>query len=273
MKSLLTWRRPPGLRCPRSMKPLLARVFACVCVLLYAAAAQAPDPAQTIQTLRRELAARNHILADWAGLTRYGSENTEIRPPAPGENRVVFLGDDITEHWGAGGGRGSAPFFPGKAYLNRGISGQTTPQMLVRFRQDVILLKPRVVVIQAGANDLAGLMGPATEGTMAENFTSMVELAKANNIRVILASVTPVCDCFTNQTRLRPQGKIISLNGWIRDYAAQSGSVYLNYYAALADGRDFRKDLTVDGLLPNDAGYAVMAPLAEQAIALALSRP
>jgi lysophospholipase L1-like esterase len=229
------------------------------------AAAQAPDPAQTIQTLRRELAAQKHLLADWAGLTRYGSENTEIRPPKPGENRVVFLGDDITEHW--------TPFFPAKPYLNRGIAGQTTPQMLVRFRQDVILLKPKVVVIQAGANDLASLLSPATEGTMAENFTSMVELAKANGIRVVLASVTPVCDCFTNQTKLRPQGKIISLNAWIRDYAAKSGSIYLNYYSALAEGRDFKKELTVDGLLPNDAGYAAMAPLAEQAIAQALSRP
>jgi lysophospholipase L1-like esterase len=144
--------------------------------------------------------------------------------------------------------------------------------MLVRFRQDVILLKPRVVVILAGANDLAGLMGPATEGTMAENFTSMVELAKANGIRVVLASVTPVCDCFTNQTKLGPLGKIVSLNGWLRDYAVKSGSVYLNYYAALADGRDFKKGLTSDGLLPNDAGYAVMAPMAEQAIAQALGR-
>jgi lysophospholipase L1-like esterase len=241
-------------------------LLACICV--FTAAAQTPDPAQTIQSLRRELAAQKHLLADWAGLTRYGSENTEIRPPKPGENRVVFLGDDVTEHWG----QGSAPFFPGKPYLNRGISGQTTPQMLVRFRQDVILLKPKVVVIQAGTNDLASLLSPATEGTMAENFTSMVELAKANGIHVVLASVTPVCDCFANQTKLRPQGKIISLNGWIRDYATKSGSIYLNYYAALADGRDFKKELTVDGLLPNDAGYAVMAPLAEQAIAQALAR-
>jgi lysophospholipase L1-like esterase len=238
------------------------------CLFVFAAAAQSPDPAQTIQALRRELAAQKHLLADWAGLTRYGSENTEIPPPKPGENRVVFLGDDITENWG----KGKTPFFPSQPYWNRGISGQTTPQMLVRFRQDVILLKPKVVVIQAGTNDLASLLSPATEGTIAENLTSMVELAKANGIRVVLASVTPVCDCVTNQTRLRPQGKIISLNGWIRDYAAKSESIYLNFYSALADGRDFRKDLTSDGLLPNDAGYAVMAPLAEQAIRAALAR-
>ena len=219
-----------------------------------------------VQALEKQLAAQRHLLVDWAGLTRYGSENTEMRPPAPGENRVVFLGDEITEFWG----QGAARFFPGKPYLNRGISRQTTPQMLVRFRQDVILLKPRVVVILAGTNDLAGVTGPATEGTMAENFISMTELAKVNGIRVVLASVTPVCDCFTKQTALRPQGKIIGLNGWIKDYAARSGSIYLDYYSALADGRNLKKELTRDGLLPNDAGYSVMAPLAEKAIAQAL---
>jgi lysophospholipase L1-like esterase len=205
-----------------------------------------------------------HLLIDWAGLTRYGSEDAEIRAPKPGEDRVVFLGDQITDKW--------TPFFPGKPYLNRGIANQTSPQMLVRFRQDVISLKPKVVVIEAGTNDLASVTGPSTEGMIAENFMSMVELAKVNGIRVVLASVTPVCDCFTNQTALRPQGKIISLNGWIKGYAASSGSVYLNYYASLADGRNFKKDLTSDGLVPNEAGYNVMTPLAEKAIAEALGR-
>ena len=185
-----------------------------------------------------------------------------------GEQRVVFLGDQITELWG----QGSAKFFPGKPYVNRGVTGQTTPQMLVRFRQDVIALKPRVVVIHGGTNDLTGVMGPGTEGTVGDNLTSMTELAGANGIRVVLASVTPVCDCFKEQTAVRPQGKIIGLNGWIRDYAARSGAVYLNYYAALAEGRNFRTALTRDGLLPNDAGYDVMAPLAEQAIAQALAQ-
>jgi lysophospholipase L1-like esterase len=208
-----------------------------------------------------------HLLTDWAGLTRYGSENTELRPPKPEDNRVVFLGDQITEQWGVVNNK----FFPGKSYLNRGIKSQTTPQMLVRFRQDVISLKPKVVVILAGTNDVASYTGPSTEGMIGENITSMVELAKVNGIRVVLASVTPVCDCFKNQTALRPQGKIIGLNGWIKDYAASSGSVYLNYYSALADGRNLKKDLTSDGLLPNEAGYAVMAPLAEKAIAEALA--
>jgi len=234
----------------------LSMTLTCLLVFGWSAKTQTGDPANL-----------RHLLIDWAGLTRYGSENAELRSPKPGENRVVFLGDQITEQWGASDGR----FFPGKPYLNRGIHSQTTPQMLVRFRQDVISLKPKVVVILAGTNDMASYTGPSTEGMIAENVTSMVELAKANGIRVVLASVTPVCDCFKNQTALRPQGKIIGLNGWIKDYAARSGSVYLDYYSALTEGRNFKKELTSDGLLPNEAGYTLMAPLAEKAIAEALA--
>lgn len=230
-------------------------------------AAQAPSPEERIQELERRVTYQRKLLIDWGGLTRYGSENTELPAPKAGESRVVFLGDQITEKWGT-----SDSFFPGKQYLNRGISGQTSPQMLVRFHQDVVTLKPKVVIIEAGTNDLAAVMGPATQGTMAENFMSMVEIAKANGIRVVLASITPVCDCFTKQTGARPQGKIIGLNGWIKDYAAESGSVYLDYYSALADGRNFKKELTADGLLPNEAGYRVMAPLAEKAIGEALAK-
>jgi lysophospholipase L1-like esterase len=232
----------------------------CLLFLTCSAKAQTANPASQTEYTR-------HLLIDWAGLTHYGSEDAELRPPKPGEDRVVFLGDQITQQWGAGDGR----FFPGKPYLNRGIRGQTTPQMLVRFRQDVISLKPKVVVILAGTNDIASYTGPSTEGMIAENVTSMVELAKVNGIHVVLASVTPVCDCFKNQTALRPQGKIIGLNGWIKDYAARSGGIYLDYYSALADGRNFKKELTSDGLLPNEAGYAVMVPLAEKAIAGALA--
>jgi lysophospholipase L1-like esterase len=201
---------------------------------------------------------------DWAGLIRYGSENAELRAPKPNEDRVVFLGDQVTELWA----QSKAGFFRGKPFLNRGIGGQTSAQMLARFQQDVVALKPKVVVIQAGVNDLL----VSTEGVMADNYMSMMDIAKANGIRVVLASVTPVCDCYTRQTGLRPQGKIISLNGWIRDFAASSGAVFLNYYSALADGRNFKKELTDDGLLPNDAAYGVMAPLAEKAIAEALSK-
>jgi lysophospholipase L1-like esterase len=214
------------------------------------------------EQLETELDAYRRVLLDWGGLTRYGSENAELKPQ-PG--RVVFLGDEITENWGP-------EFFPGKPYVNRGITRQTTAQMLVRFRQDVISLKPAVVVIQAGTNDLASVMGPSTEGTMAEHFMSMVELTKTHHIKVVLASVTPVCDCFTKITGRRPVGKILGLNGWLKDYAAKNGLVYLDYYAALVEGRFFKKSLTVDGLVPNAAGYAVMAPLAEKAIDQALGR-
>lgn len=242
------------------------KLFCCWLLAVSALCAQQPE-APNINELEQELTAYRRLLMDWGGLIRYGSENTELKL-APGENRVVFLGDEITENWGSG----KAKFFPGKPYLNRGITRQVTAQMLVRFRQDVIDLKPKVVVIQAGSNDVASVMGPSTEGTMAEHFMSMVELAKLHNIRVVLASVTPVCDCFQKMTGRRPPGKIIGLNGWLKGYAKQSGSVYLDYYSALADGRAMRKELTVDGLIPNDAGYERMAPLAEQAIAAALNQ-
>ena len=220
----------------------------------------------TREELEREITAQQRLLNDWAGLTRYGSENTELKLP-PNENRVVFIGDEITENWG----EGEAKFFPGRPYFNRGIARQTTPQMLVRFRQDVISLKPKVVVIQAGTNDIAGAAGPITEAMAGENFMSMVELAKVHGIKVVLASLTPVCDCFRNLTGRRPAGKIIGMNGWLKRYAAQSGSVYLDYYSALVDGRAMKKELTVDGFIPNDAGYEKMAALAEKAIAEALS--
>jgi lysophospholipase L1-like esterase len=228
--------------------------------------AQAQD--ERIAALERTVELQRKLLHDWAGLIRYGSENTEIAPPKPGENRVVFLGDDATEFWGSG----ETKFFQGKPYLNRGIRRQTTPQMLLRFRQDVIALAPKVVVIQGGMNDIAALTGPGTQGMMIENFQSMAELARVNGIVVVLASLLPVCDCGTNQTALRPVGKILGMNGWLRDYAEKTGSVYLDYYSAMAEGRAFKREWTRDGLLPNEAGYAVMAPLAEEAIAKALKR-
>ncbi|HKE04070.1 MAG TPA: SGNH/GDSL hydrolase family protein [Blastocatellia bacterium] len=251
------------------MKFWIIKILLGLAVLSCLVSAQSPrDCASMTAALEQRLEAQRRLLTDWAGLIRYGSENTELPPPAPGEDRVVFLGDEITEYWG----RGAAKFFPGKPYLNRGIKGQTTPQMLVRFRQDVIALRPKVVVILAGMNDIASVTGPITQGMFAENVMSIVELARANNISVVLASLTPICDCFTKQTTLRPQGKIIGMNGWLKEYAARSGSVYLNYYSAMADGRNLKQELTGDGLLPNDAGYAVMAPLAEAAIAQALGK-
>src|SRR5437016_4684007 len=155
--------------------------------------AQVSEPqlsgADRIHSLERQLAEQRRMLRDWGGLIRYGSDNSELRPSASGENRVIFFGDQITEYWD----RENDGFFRGKPWLNRGIAGQTTDQMLVRFRQDVIALHPKAVVILAGLNDIAGLHGSSTEEMIMDNLTSMAELARANEIRVVLASVTPVC--------------------------------------------------------------------------------
>ena len=206
------------------------------------------------------------MLSDYAGLTRYGSENSELPPPKAGERRVVFFGDDATEKWP------DATLFGAGGSVNRGIAGQNSAQMLLRFRQDVIGLAPAVVVIHAGSNDLARMLGPGTRGTFADNIMSMAELAKANRIRVVLASILPVCDCFRDQTSLRSPVRLADFNEWLREYAKTSGAVYLDYFTALSEGRNFKEALTADGLLPNAKGYAVMKPLAERAIAEALKR-
>jgi lysophospholipase L1-like esterase len=251
------------------MKWLAAALY----VMTIAGQTPRPEPREkliereiTREDLERENDAYRRILLDWGGLVRYGSDNAELKYDP---NRVVFLGDEITERWG----EGKTPFFPGKPYLNRGITRQTAAQMLVRFRQDVIALRPKVVVIQAGTNDLASVMGPSTEATMADHMQTMVELARLHGIRVVLASVTPVCDCGQKQTIRRPPGKIIGMNQWLKSYAASAGVVYLDYYSALADGRLMKPALTVDGLIPNDAGYERMALLAGKAIAEALAKP
>ncbi len=203
---------------------------------------------------------------DWANLARFRDANVSLGDPAPGERRVVFMGNSITEGW--------APLFakafPGKPYIGRGISGQTTPQMLVRFRQDVIALKPVVVVILAGTNDIAGNTGPSTLEMIEDNLASMAELAKANGIRVVLSSVLPVWD-YPWKPGLAPSQKIVTLNGWMKRYCASHGCIYLDYHSAMADERQgMRAGLSGDGVHPNEAGYGVMAPLVEAAIAKAL---
>jgi lysophospholipase L1-like esterase len=223
--------------------------------------AGAPMSAAQIQT---QLARDEKILQDWANLARYRQENSLLPSSGATEGRVVFMGDSITDAWG----RSRGVFFPGKPYINRGISGQTTPQMLIRFRPDVIALKPKTVVILAGTNDLAGNTGPESLEDIEDNLQSMAELAKANGIKVVLSSVMPVCDYIKPQTERRPPEKIVTLNAWIRGYCASNHLTYLDYYSALIDDHKmFRKELTFDGLHPNDAGYAVMSPLAAQAIA------
>jgi lysophospholipase L1-like esterase len=214
-------------------------------------------------------------LRDWPAVARYRDENSKTAAPDKEMKRVVFLGDSITDGWHnpANGG-----FFPDKPYVNRGISGQTTPQMLIRFRPDVIALKPDVVVILAGTNDIAGNTGPMTLQAIEDNLTSISELARAHGIRVVLASLLPVSDYEKtadgqprNQTTRRPPEKIKALNEWMKQYAAENKLTYLDYYSAMVDDKGFLKDeLSNDGLHPNAQGYQVMNPLAEKAIAAAL---
>jgi len=235
--------------------------------LLYAgiiALAALPFERATAQT------ADERLKTDWPYLQRYQTENAALSPPKAGENRVVFMGNSITEGW--------AKYFPtmfaGKPYINRGIGGQTTSQLVVRFRADVIALGPKVVVILAGTNDIAGNTGPMSLEDIEANFATMVELARAHGVRVVLSSVIPVHN-YTPASELtfprRPPAQIAALNKWLKDYAATSGCVYLDYAAAMSDDKGMlRRELAEDGLLPNPAGYAIMAPLAEQAIGKAL---
>jgi lysophospholipase L1-like esterase len=204
--------------------------------------------------------------ADWPNLARYRDANAQLGPPARGERRVVFYGNSITEGWAPH----FAAMFPGKPYVGRGISGQTTPQLLVRFRQDVVALKPAVVVILAGTNDIAGNTGPSTLEMIEDNLASMTEIARANHIRVVLSSVLPVYDYPWKPGR-EPAPKIVALNAWMKRYAASAGAVYLDYHTAMKDARDgLPPELAADGVHPTEAGYRIMAPLAARAIALAL---
>jgi lysophospholipase L1-like esterase len=224
--------------------------------------APAPDPAAALERAKK-------TLQDWPNLARYREENTKVQPAAAGEQRVVFMGDSITDAWGRRYGK----FFPGKPYINRGISGQTTPQMLIRFRPDVLAHKPKAVVILAGTNDIAGNTGPMSLEEIQGNLMSMAELAKANGIKVVLSSVMPVSDDIKPQTERRPPAKINALNAWIKDYAAKNGHVYLDYFTVMADDRGLlKKELTYDGLHPNEAGYEVIEPIAQKAIDRALAK-
>jgi lysophospholipase L1-like esterase len=245
---------------------------AALAVALLACHGMTPSPVSANSNSTAEQAAAHQRAADelarndWANLARYRAANATLGPPSPGENRVVFYGNSITESW--------APLFPqlfpGKPYVGRGISGQTTPQLLVRFRQDVVALKPRVVVILAGTNDIAGNTGPSSLEMIEDNLASMAEIARANGIRVVLSSVLPVYD-YPWKPGLQPAPKIVALNAWIKRYAAATGAVYLDYHSAMKDARDgLPPELAKDGVHPTEAGYRVMARLVEPAIADAL---
>jgi len=203
---------------------------------------------------------------DWANLGRFKDENSQLELPSVNENRVVFMGNSITEGWL----QDSMSFFYSKSYINRGISGQTTPQMLIRFRADVINLEPSVVVILAGINDIAGNTGPSTTEMIANNLMSMAELAEAHGIKAILCSVLPAFD-FPWKPGMDPSEKVVELNRRIKAYSERTGVIYLDYFSAMVDERNgLSEKLTYDGVHPNLAGYKLMAPLAEAAIEKAL---
>jgi lysophospholipase L1-like esterase len=238
-----------------------------------AAAPAAVPSCPELATALTALIANDGRQRDWSNLARYRDLNRTLPAPAPGQPRVVFMGDSITDAWPQ---PRYGEFFNGKPYVGRGISGQTTAQMLVRFRPDVIDLKPRVVVILAGTNDIAGNRGPTTNEEIQGNLTSMAQLAKASGIRVVLSSIQPVSAYHTQpngvpQTQLRPMERIRAINNWMKTYAAAEGHVYLDYVAAMSDEKGFlRAELSADDLHPNAQGYAIMGPLAEAAIKQAL---
>lgn len=210
------------------------------------------------------------FMNDFGELNRYREADAQLKSPIPGEYRVVFFGDSITDAWKLD------TYFPGKGYINRGIGGQTTPQMLIRFRQDVIDLSPKIVVILAGTNDIAGNTGPMTVEQIEANYASLAELARQHSIRVIFSSVTPIHNYVAQRQTMflqRSPDKILELNQWLRKYCEQNKLIYLDYYSAMVDSHGMMKeDLADDGLHPNDAGYRVMAPLAESAITRALAQ-
>jgi len=203
---------------------------------------------------------------DPADLKRYREANTKLQPPVPGENRVVFLGDSITDGWA----KYFPAQFPGKPYIGRGISGETTQQMLIRFRPDVIALKPKAAVILAGTNDIAGNTGRSTQEMIQDNLISMMDLAEQNKIKVVLVSVLPASDYWWRRG-MQPAEKIVALNAWMKDFAAKRGVVYVDCHTPLSDEkRGLKKEYAPDGVHPNEAGYAVMAPLVEAGIQEAL---
>jgi len=264
-------------------RPLIALMFVGTVVSAQTPAQPATAPAVPIQsapsaatcpemaTALTTLIARDVRMRDWAEMARYRDANRTLAAPSSTDARVVFMGDSITDGWQQPRYGG---FFPGKPYVDRGISGQTTPQMLVRFRRDVIDLQPKAVVILAGTNDIAGNTGPMTNEEIQGNLASMSELAQAHKVKVVLSSITPVSEYHvrgTPQTTTRPMERIKAMNEWMKSYAASHGHVYLDYFSAMVDDKGLmRAELTEDDLHPNAKGYAVMGPLAEAAIARAL---
>jgi len=205
---------------------------------------------------------------DWPNLNRFKEANDQLLSQPIPKDRVVFMGNSITEGWG----NLDPEFFKGKPYVNRGISGQTTPQMLLRFRQDVVALKPAVVVILAGTNDIAGNTGPMSLTMIMDNLKSMTEMALANDIKVLLCSVLPAYE-YKWRPKIKPAQQIVDLNAMIRGYAEEKGIGYVDYFTALVDDRlGLPAKYSPDEVHPNQAGYRVMAPIVEAAISAQLAR-
>lgn len=230
---------------------------------------QLPSPGAQAACNPAQFKQMKNQLADWADLGRYREADAKLPPPDPGNPRVVFMGDSITDIWGRM--KGTGKFFPGKPYVNRGISGQTTEQMLIRFQQDVVDLHPAAVLILAGTNDIAGNTGPETDEMIENDFRSMTEIARANHIKVILASIPPAAD-FWWRPGVDPIHRIRVMNAWLKQFCKRHGFIYVDYYDALAqpDGA-MKSGISFDGIHPNAKGFAIMAPLAEKAIAEALN--
>ena len=251
-----------------NLKNILLLALVCFAPFLQAQNTQTAGtaPVKTIEQLQKENEQLSWIKNDWPNFKRYKEANEKLGLPAANEERVVFMGNSITDGW-----IGISPeFFKGKPYVDRGIGGQTTPQMLVRFRADVINLKPKVVLILGGTNDIAGNTGPSTLEMIEDNLASMAELGKANGIKVILCSILPVYD-YPWRPGLEPAGKIITVNKWIKEYAAKNGCDYLDYFSFVVDGRmGMKAEYSKDGVHPNKEGYKVMEVLAEEAIGRAL---
>ncbi|MCX2574104.1 SGNH/GDSL hydrolase family protein [Pedobacter sandarakinus] len=236
-----------------------------LCLTLSAQAQETPEQkrAKDWENFQKMLEERYH--KDWAWKNRYKGDNAKLTAPKS-EKRIIFLGNSITEGWI----NTDADFFKGKPYVNRGIGGQTTPQMLVRFRQDVIELKPAVVVILAGINDIAENTGPSTTAEIAGNIFSMAELAKAHGIKTILSSVLPA-RAFPWNLKIDPRDSITKLNGLLKAYAIKNKLQYIDYYSKMVNEEHGMKgDLASDGVHPNLAGYKIMEPLAEEKIKVAI---
>ena len=249
--------------------------FLTALLLPLAALAQTPGQtqAQSPNPIPPPLRQAATLIADFGNTKRYAAQNATVKPPAAGEQRVVFMGDSITDNMN--NTQRFGPFFPGKPYINRGIGGQTTAQMLMRFYPDVIALQPKAVIIFGGTNDIAGNLGTVSTESIQNNLAAMADIARANGIKVIMASVTPVCDLPGKppMTPGRPPESILALNRWIKNYAASHNAVYLDYFSVTVDDKGMlRAEMTEDGLHPTVKGYAVMNPLAETAIAQALGK-